>query len=656
MQDNKQKNMNRVHRVRRTMMIAVALVGALGAGLVVAGPAQAVSAVEPGALTLSPSSGGPTDSPTISTSVGCDAPFTSRSIVGFFRGSISSPTENPDAIAAIPSGDVSQPLTNVPFTSGTMRAALTGQGLPATFELVNICFDASNNRDPEAATFVDVDASGNWTTSSGVMVQDSTTTLTANPNPATAGQQTLLTATVTAADGTHPNGSVAFFDGTTSLGTPVTLSGGQASGSVEATFSTANPDGESLSAVFTPAAGVEVNGSTGTLSLPVSAAPASNTSMVLSVPATTVTGKAVTLSATVTAAGGTTHPAGSVQFLADGANVGSPATVDTTTGVASTSTSFAGAGAKSITATFTPADATAFNASTSAVATVRVQAVLTTAKPTISGTARVGGTLTANPGAWGPGTVSFRYAWKANGVAIGGATAKTFRPTAAQIGKTVTVTVTGSEAGFAPAPAQTSAATARVLGVLTPTTPKIAGTVRVGKVLSANPGGWGATAVTFRYQWLAGGRAIAGATRQTLTLGVAEFGKAIAVRVTGAKANYAAAAAKTSAATAKVGPGTLSPATPKITGMAKVGKTLRALAGAWKPGKVSLRFQWLANGKVIKGATRATLKLGAALAGKKISVRVTGTERGYATVARVSRPTKAVPKPVVKKPHKKHRA
>lgn len=73
---------------------------------------------------------------------------------------------------------------------------------------------------------------------------------------------------------------------------------------------------------------------------------------------------------------------------------------------------------------------------------------LTTAAPAISGTARVGSTLTATPGTWGPGTVALSYQWKAGGTAIAGATGKTYRPTSRDVGKTITVTVTGSKAGY----------------------------------------------------------------------------------------------------------------------------------------------------------------------------------------------------------------
>jgi hypothetical protein len=81
--------------------------------------------------------------------------------------------------------------------------------------------------------------------------------------------------------------------------------------------------------------------------------------------------------------------------------------------------------------------------------------------PAITGTARVGSTLTAVPGTWGPAPVALAYQWKANGTAVVGATATTYKPAAAQAGKTLTVTVTGTKTGYS-TKAKTSAATAAV--------------------------------------------------------------------------------------------------------------------------------------------------------------------------------------------------
>ena len=81
---------------------------------------------------------------------------------------------------------------------------------------------------------------------------------------------------------------------------------------------------------------------------------------------------------------------------------------------------------------------------------------------------------------------------------------------------------------------------------------------------------------------------------------------------------------------------TLTAAKPVVTGSHKVGKTLRAKTGAWKPSAVKLSYQWLRNGTAIKGQTKSSYKLVKSDRRKKISVRVTGKLSGYTTVSRTS--------------------
>ena len=85
---------------------------------------------------------------------------------------------------------------------------------------------------------------------------------------------------------------------------------------------------------------------------------------------------------------------------------------------------------------------------------------LTSSIPTISGTVKVGYTLTANAGTWTPGT-SLSYQWLVNGSPVGGGT--TLALTSAHQGKTIAVRVTGALAGYVTV-VQTSRATAAVAG------------------------------------------------------------------------------------------------------------------------------------------------------------------------------------------------
>ncbi|MGN6754020.1 MAG: hypothetical protein ACTHJJ_15865, partial [Intrasporangium sp.] len=191
-------------------------------------------------------------------------------------------------------------------------------------------------------------------------------------------------------------------------------------------------------------------------------------------------------------------------------------------------------------------------AKTSALTAVVGGGVLTaTPVPTISGTVKVGYRLTAVPGTWSPGPVTFSYQWYRSGVAISGATGSTYLLGASDLGKRMTVRVTGSRAGFTSV-AKTSAATASVVaGTLTAPTPKISGTARVGYRLTASPGTWGPSPVTLRYQWLRNGAAISGATGSTYVVTKADRGKRLSVRVTGSKAGFTTVS-RTSALTALI--------------------------------------------------------------------------------------------------------
>ena len=101
-----------------------------------------------------------------------------------------------------------------------------------------------------------------------------------------------------------------------------------------------------------------------------------------------------------------------------------------------------------------------FDSTSASSSTVTIRGTLTAPTPKIGGAAKVGATLTATPGTWTAGT-SLMYQWKANGANVAGATASTFVPRAAQVGKKVTVTVTGIKSGYTTV-SKTSTATAAV--------------------------------------------------------------------------------------------------------------------------------------------------------------------------------------------------
>ena len=191
-----------------------------------------------------------------------------------------------------------------------------------------------------------------------------------------------------------------------------------------------------------------------------------------------------------------------------------------------------------------------------------------TGAPTITGTARVGETLTAATtgimDADGLTSPSYAYQWirltSGTDADISGATSSTYTLVAADEGTTIKVKVSFTD-DDGDAETRTSAATATVAAANTPATgaPTITGTARVGETLTAVTTGImdeteGLDNVSYMYQWIRvdGTDAdIAGATSSTYTLVDADLGTTIKVRVTFTD-DDGNAETRTSAATATV--------------------------------------------------------------------------------------------------------
>jgi len=169
--------------------------------------------------------------------------------------------------------------------------------------------------------------------------------------------------------------------------------------------------------------------------------------------------------------------------------------------------------------------------------------------------------------------------------------------------------------------------------------PKVVGTARVGRTLTARAGTW-RPAAKVSYRWLRDGRPVPGATREAYTLKAADKGRKVSVRVTARRTGYAATT-KVSA-TRKVAAGRFTSAPrPKVVGTARVGRRLTARVGTWRPAaKVS--YQWLRSGRKITGATSPRYRVRAADKGRRISVRVTAVRAGFARAAVTSRATAVV--------------
>lgn len=226
-----------------------------------------------------------------------------------------------------------------------------GKGTTATYDYADISID------PTAHTWTLVytpDAPDNSTAT--------TSTLVSSPTTGNAGDSVTLTDTIAPATAA---GTVQFKNGSTNIGSPVTVASG-----VATTSATLNTGANNFSAVFTPTDATAFKTSTGTTTVTAGTAPAKSTTIAVShafgtftpngdgsTPAFTPT----TLTASITPA----NAAGSVQFLDGSTSLGS-ATVSG--GTATLTYGNFGVGAHSITAVFTPADSSLFLGSTTTAA------------------------------------------------------------------------------------------------------------------------------------------------------------------------------------------------------------------------------------------------------------------------------------------------
>jgi surface antigen len=172
-------------------------------------------------------------------------------------------------------------------------------------------------------------------------------------------------------------------------------------------------------------------------------------------------------------------------------------------------------------------------------------AIVSTTAPSISGEAKVGETLTANPGSWNPVPDGIRYQWRSAGAPVAGATGPALVLEPQVVGKPVSVAVTAVKAGY-PAVTAVSDATSPVApGFLTlDSAPTIVGTTQPGQVLQVvlpAPPAHSTTAV----QWLRRGVPVPGATSSTYRLTTADLGSRVLAQVTVTRPGYATLTTRT---------------------------------------------------------------------------------------------------------------
>ena len=277
-----------------------------------------------------------------------------------------------------------------------------------------------------------------------------------------------------------------------------------------------------------------------------------------------------------------------------------------------------------------------------------------TGSPTISGTAEVGHTLSADTSTVsddnGLTNAQFAYQWLRDDAEVPGATGSTYKLTADDEGNAVKVRVAFTDDdGFSETLTSTATdAVTRPENVAATGQPTIVGTVQVGDTLTADTSAIsdenGLDNVQFSYQWVRNDgnsdTQIPGATNATYTPTTDDLVHTIKVRVNFTDDNGYAETA-TSAATSLVNrpPNALPTGKPAITGSPQVDETLSVdasgisdLNGLTNPG---FTYQWMhtsgSTDTAIPGATGSTYIVAESDTGKAFKVSVSYTDdHGYA--------------------------
>ena len=246
---------------------------------------------------------------------------------------------------------------------------------------------------------------------------------------------------------------------------------------------------------------------------------------------------------------------------------------------------------------------------------------LSSPTPLIVGSGEVGTSLTVNPGTWDSG-VQLSYQWLKSGVPVPNANSSEYLVAPSDLGSTISVSVLGVRSGFPPV-RRVSAAVSVTAGtmVLSPN-PLIVGSGAVGTSLSVNPGTWD-SGVALSYQWLKNGNPIIGKDGPEYLVSASDFESSISVKVSGSKPGYIKIT-KISLATSVTPMVMQNQVKPKISGVAKVGNTLKAITSKWSP-SAQITYNWTLGGRQIPGANGQTLKLLPSY--KKMLVSVVVTQR-----------------------------
>ncbi len=281
--------------------------------------------------------------------------------------------------------------------------------------------------------------------------------------------------------------------------------------------------------------------------------------------------------------------------------------------------------------------------------------------PSVTGLLQDGGLLSALVGSWsGTGPIEYSYAWElCNGTGgacheVSGAAGSTLGVLASEVGDTVRLVVTATNAGGSTSATSEPTSVVKALLPSNLELPSVTGLLQDGGLLSAVKGSWSGTGpIEYGYAWElcngSGGACheISGAIGSTLGLMTSEIGDTVRLVVTATNAGGSTSATSEPTSVVKA----LLPSNlklPSIAGLLQEGGTLEGAKGSWSGSEpLSFGYQWeLCNSAgaachEISGAIGSTLGVLASEIGDTIRLVVTATNAGGSTSA-TSEPTSVV--------------
>lgn len=159
--------------------------------------------------------------------------------------------------------------------------------------------------------------------------------------------------------------------------------------------------------------------------------------------------------------------------------------------------------------------------------------------PAITGTTKVGSTLTRSAGTWSvQGTPSYATQWLRGNTPISGATSSTYVLTAADMGYPITCRMTATDDyGVTTYDMAFTAPIQQMDAPVNTVAPAITGTPTNGQTLTTTNGTWtGSGTITYTRAWRRDGVVVAGQTATTYVLGASDVGATITCMATATNA------------------------------------------------------------------------------------------------------------------------